>query len=204
MPKYLTPEQRQARRKKWLTSPRSRYGYHYRLDHELLTRYINRGLGVRAIAKRMHTYVPCVRRLLKKHGLKLPSQPADSAAFNEHNRWLHEEKLARFKSKSEELKMETRPGTKPVRDTLEGLDDDPGWRERFDKAFREQCPMANYAQILECGHRVPALWNPARPCDVCAGWEKELDPSVPLHSGQPRKPESTKPSLSRGDMLEGY
>lgn len=33
--------------------------------------------------------------MLKKHWLKLPSQPEDSTTFNEHNARLHSEKLAR-------------------------------------------------------------------------------------------------------------
>lgn len=107
MPRRLTREQKAAKRKKWRTSPRSRYGYHYRLDHELLTRCIKRGLGVRAIAKRMHTYVPCVRRLLKKHGLKLLSQPADISEYNEHNRRLHEQKLSRLKTQHKLKKVKT-------------------------------------------------------------------------------------------------
>lgn len=78
-----------------MNSPRSLNGRTFRLEHGLLERCIRRGLGVKGIARLLHTGPVRVRYLLKRHGLKLPSQPADSAAFNEHNTRLHAEKLAR-------------------------------------------------------------------------------------------------------------
>lgn len=92
MPKRLTRQQRLSKRKRWLNSPRSLNGYHYQLDHELLTRCIEQGLGIRAIARKLHTYTPRIRRLLKQHGLTLPSQPKDASEYNAHNRRLHDQK----------------------------------------------------------------------------------------------------------------
>lgn len=115
MPKRLTREQRFAKRRAWMNSPRSLNGRIFRLEHDLFERCIRRNLGVKGIARLMHISPVRVRYLLKKHGLTLPSQPADSAAFNEHNARLHGEKLAR-RAKAQQVHK-----PQPARDYLTEL-----------------------------------------------------------------------------------
>ncbi len=95
MPRKLSPEERARRRSAWMNSPRSLNGRLAGLERKLLLECRREGLNVKQRAKHLHTGVIRVRGLIRKHGVKFPSQPAHSAAMNEHNARLHAEKLAR-------------------------------------------------------------------------------------------------------------
>ena len=102
MPKKLTREERLARRRKLMSSPQSLNGRILTLEREILERAVNQGLGVKAIARRLRIGVKRARLLLKKHGLRVPTQPEDSKALNELNQRRHEEKLARLAARQHE------------------------------------------------------------------------------------------------------
>lgn len=95
MPKRLTREQRLAKRREWMNSPQSLNGCLLRLERKLLERCIKARLGVKGIARRLHVGPMRVRYLLRKHNLRLSSQPTN---LTEYNARLKAEKETRLKS----------------------------------------------------------------------------------------------------------
>jgi hypothetical protein len=82
VPKKLSREERLAKRRKWMNSSRSLNGrlapFRQAVDDaekQILLECQDWGFGVKRAARCLHTTPLRIRRLLRKHGIRLPTQP---------------------------------------------------------------------------------------------------------------------------------